>query len=323
MGRTRTVTLVMACALVLGTTACEPSTPTEPSPPGEATAPLTSCGGRRATTTRDIAYATVPAVDPNLLALDLTVPVRGGRCGPAPVVVWVHGGAFSVGDKANGVAAMTTWATEQGWAFASVNHRLSPRPPSDAPGRVLHPTHVTDVAAAVGWLVDHASDRGLDADRILLVGHSAGAFLVSLLATDARYLAAAGVDLDQVRAVAALDTRYDIAAEIADDDVAAEAMYRTAFGDEPDVWHEASPATHAGSHVAEPPFVVVTRGQAERMSSARSFAAALDEATVVDANPLGHAQVGAALGGPGDGVVTPTVTAVFRRALDVPIATRR
>jgi acetyl esterase/lipase len=323
MGRRRTVALVMVGALVLATTACEPTTPAEPSRPGEAAAPLTSCAGRSATTTRGIAYATVPGVDPNLLALDLTVPVRGGRCGPAPVVVWVHGGGFSVGDKANGVTAMTAWATAQGWALASVNYRLSPRPPSAAPGRVLHPTHVTDVAAAVGWLVDHASARDLDADRILLVGHSAGAFLVSLLATDAHYLAAAGVDLDQIRAVAALDTRYDIAAEIADGDVAAEAMYRTAFGDDPDVWHDASPATHAGSHAAEPPFVVVTRGQADRMSSARTFATALDEATVVDASPMSHAQVGDALGRPSDAVVTPVVTATFRRALDVPIATRR
>lgn len=265
----------------------------------------------------------MPGVDPRLLALDLTTPVRGGRCGPAPVVVWVHGGGFAVGDKGNGVAAMARWATARGWAFASVNHRLSPNPPTADPGRVLHPTHVTDVAAAVGWLDDHAAERGLDRRHILLVGHSAGAFLVSLLATDPQHLAAAGVGLDQVRAVAALDTRYDIAGEIADGGATAEAMYRNAFGDDPSVWRAASPLTHAGASADEPPFVVVTRGRADRVGDARTFAAALDEATVVEATGLSHAQVGDALGQAGDRVVTPVVTAVFAAALERPVALPR
>lgn len=300
--------------VLLAATACEPTT-TAPPTATPTTAPPTSCPVRSTTTTKDIAYAAKTGVDPKLLALDLTVPVRGGRCGAAPIVVWVHGGGFTIGDKAYGVADMTRWATAQGWAFASVNYELSPR--------VTHPTHVADVAAAIGWLVDNADARRIDPERILLVGHSAGAFLVSLLATDERHLAAAGVDLDQIRAVATLDTRYDIAAEIADGSPGAEAMYRSAFGDDPAVWDDASPQTHAGTSPDEPPFVVVTRGSADRVASARTFAASLDEATVVDASPLSHAQVGDALGRSGEGVVTPPVTAAFRRALDVPTATRR
>lgn len=288
--------------ILLALTSCEPTSPT-------------SCvGATSSTTARDVAYAHVPGVEAGLLALDLTVPERRGRCGPAPIVVWVHGGAFSVGDKANGVADLRRWATEQGWAFASVNHRLSPRTPSSDPDRVLHPTHVGDVADAVGWLVDHAVERGLDPDRILLAGHSAGAFLVALLATDPQHLAAAGVGLDQVRAVATLDTRYEVVDE---------AMYRNAFGDDPVVWHDASPLTHAGTSADEPPFVVVTRGQPDRTAAARTFASALAEATVVDARPLTHEQVGDALGRPGERVVTPAVTDLFRHALDRPVATRR
>jgi acetyl esterase/lipase len=313
------VRALIVVVVVLAATACEPT----PEPAPEPTAPPT-CTSTTSSTTRDITYASVPGVDPQLLSLDLTVPTgRTGRCGPSPVVVWVHGGGFSVGDKAYGVATMARWATTQGWAFASVNHRLSPRPPTGDPDRVLHPTHVTDLATAIRWLVDHAAGRGLDPDRLLLVGHSAGAFLVSLLATDPTYLTAAGVELARVRAVAALDTRYDIAAEIADGDPATEAMYRNAFGDDPAVWHEASPLTHAGGDPAIPPFVVVTRGQADRRAAARAFADALDEATLVDASPLSHGQVGDVLGRSDDEVVTPVVEAVFRRALDRPMATRR
>jgi arylformamidase len=310
---------LLIVALVLAATACEP-TPSQP----PTTRP--DCRGREAHTTSDIAYASVPGVDPNLLSLDLTVPTgRTGRCGPTPVVIWVHGGGFAIGDKANGVDTMARWATDQGWAFASVNHRLSPTTPTGDPDRVLHPTHVTDIADAVGWLAEHAGPRRLDADRLLLVGHSAGAFLVSLLATDPTYLAGAGVELGQVRAVAALDTRYDIAAEIADGDggAATEAMYRNAFGDDPAVWHDASPITHAGGDPDIPPFVVVTRGQAERRDAARAFADALDAATLVDARPLTHEQVGDVLGRTDDAVVTPVVEDAFRRALDRPVATRR
>lgn len=328
MGRT-TRRVLAAVVLLVGAAACEPG-PGASADPAATTAAIptgtpSSCTGRlaTATTTADVVYATAPGVDPDLLSLDLTVPHRGWRCGPAPVVVWVHGGGFAIGDKTYGVADMRRWAIERGWAFASVNHRLSPNPPTAEPDRVLHPTHVTDVATAVGWLDDHAVERGLDADRFLLVGHSAGAFLVSLLATDESHLAAAGVGLDQVRAVAAIDTRYDIAAEIADGDATAEAMYRNAFGDDPAVWDEASPLTHAGSSPSEPPFVVVTRGGAERVTAARTFATALDEASLVDAGRLSHQQVGDALGRPGDTVVTPPITAAFRRALDKPTATRR
>lgn len=304
--------VVVAITLAVSVSAC---TPPSPAPP-----PAT-CTDRTTRTTTDIRHASVPGVDPALLALDLTVPDPREGCGPAPVVVWVHGGGFAIGDKANGVDAMQRWAAAQGWAFASVNYRLSPRTPSDDPDRVLHPTPVSDVADAVGWLVDHAAAHRLDPRRILLVGHSAGAFLASLLATDDRYLAEAGVELSQVRAVAALDTRYDIVTEVAEAGVersqvrAAEAMYRNAFGDDPAVWRDASPLTHAGTSPDEPPFLVVTRGQPARVASARTFAATVDDGTLVDASPLSHAEVGDALGQPGDTVITPEVTATFEAAL--------
>lgn len=300
----------MAIALVVGTSACTPRPPST-----AASSSTAACTDRSFRTVRDIPYAAVPGVDLALLALDLTVPDPPEGRGPVPVVVWVHGGGFAIGDKANGVDAMQGWATAQGWAFASVNYRLSPRTPSDDPERVLHPTHVSDVADAVGWLVDHAAEHRLDPRRILLVGHSAGAFLVSLLATDDRYLADAGVEQSQVRAVAAVDTRYDIVAEVVGGGGSVEAAYRNAFGDDPAVWRDASPLTHAGTSPDEPPFLFVTRGQPARVAAARTFAAALDDGTLVDASPLSHAEVGDALGQPDDTVVTPPVTAAFEAAL--------
>src|SRR5262249_59746854 len=74
---------------------------------------------------------------------------------------------------------------ENGVVFVSVNYRLTPA--------VTHPAHVSDVAAAVRWVRDHAAEFGGDADQIVLMGHSAGCHLVTLVALDPRYLARVGL----------------------------------------------------------------------------------------------------------------------------------
>ena len=56
-----------------------------------------------------------------------TVPDRGQDCAAVPVVVWVHGGAFATGDKANFAADKVDLFNDAGWAFASVNYRLPTR----------------------------------------------------------------------------------------------------------------------------------------------------------------------------------------------------
>jgi acetyl esterase/lipase len=290
--------------------------PSEPAATTTTTAPSSCPAAGEATDQRDVPYTSRPGVDPALVSLDLTVPGWQPGCPQVPVVVWVHGGGFSVGDKAHRIDDKRRWALDQGWAFASVNYRLSPDPPSDDPDRVQHPDHVDDVARAIAWLVGEGPARGLDPHRLALVGHSAGAFLVALTVTDPTHLRGAGVDPQRIVAAVALDTRFDVAEEIAEGGPD-EAMYRNAFGTEPDGWRDASPATHAASPDI-PPILVVTRGSDERMARATRFADAVRaggaEATVVDARPLDHAGVADALGRPDDGTVTPPVTDLLRGA---------
>ena len=64
------------------------------------------------------------------------------------MVVWVHGGGYRVGDKAQQVAAKVALFASRGWIFASVNYRLS-RPGA---GAAQYPDHYDDVATAVTWL---------------------------------------------------------------------------------------------------------------------------------------------------------------------------
>jgi arylformamidase len=295
---------VAAALLVLGaSTACN----------GEPT----SCRGTASVAHRDLRYASSSGVTAALQSLDLYTPVRPAGCGPAPLVVWVHGGAFVTGDKTNTVAKKVSLFTNEGWAFASVNYRLVDHPgagPTD--GR--YPAPEEDVAAAVAFLRRSAGTYGLDTGRLALMGHSAGAFLVSLDSTDGRFLRGVGRSLADVDCTASLDTTYDIPTQVAAGGDS-EQMFRNAFGDDPAVWAAASPMRNVAPDKGIPDFLVVTRGTPARVSQSESFATRLREAgvpaRVVRATGLTHEEVNKAVGDAGDTVVTPALMDLFRSCL--------
>lgn len=113
-------------------------------------------------------------------------------------MIFVHGGGWRRGDK-SAVVRKAAFFTGDGWLFVSVNYRLVPE------GR--HPTNVQDVANALAWVHNHSAEVGGDPDAICLMGHSAGAHLASLVATDERYLENAGHSLGILNGVIALDTQ--------------------------------------------------------------------------------------------------------------------
>ena len=125
--------------------------------------------------TLDVRYS----AGPDGQALDVFAPKgAAGR----PVVLFVHGGAWMIGDKNmfGYYRGVGRFFAKHGAVAFCVNYRLSPG--------VKHPEHVKDVARAFAWVRKHAADYGGDPDRIFLCGHSAGGHLVALLATDETYL---------------------------------------------------------------------------------------------------------------------------------------
>lgn len=113
---------------------------------------------------RDIAYV------PNgheRQTLDLFLPAADG---PLPLLIWVHGGAFRMGSKADKVPLAYL---EDGFAVASLNYRLSQH--------ALFPAQIQDIKAAVRWLRAHAADYNLDPNRFGAFGESAGGHLVAML----------------------------------------------------------------------------------------------------------------------------------------------
>lgn len=105
------------------------------------------------------------------LAIDLYRPK--GVAEPLPVVLYLHGGGWRVGTRADRELDRQVPLAAQGFAVASASYRLS--------GVAPFPAQQEDALAALQWLGAHAGDWGLDARRIALAGASAGAQLVSLV----------------------------------------------------------------------------------------------------------------------------------------------
>lgn len=130
--------------------------------------------------------------------LDLYLPTDREH---APLVVFVHGGAFLQGDRRDAAAVGEALARE-GLATAVVSYRLFPD--ANAEGATQ------DVAMAAAWIIRHASGYGIQPHGIFLVGHSAGAQIAALIGTDGSYLARAGLSLPAVRGVFAVSGAYDL-----------------------------------------------------------------------------------------------------------------
>jgi arylformamidase len=191
-----------------------------------------------------------------------------------PVMVYIHGGGWRRGDKGN-VGAKPNVFAEHGMAFVSVNYRLSPE--------VGFQEQAADVAHAIKHVVDHAAQAGVDPTRVYLMGHSAGAHLAALVATDGKYLQAAGLSLATIKGVVLLDgAGYDIPRQIATvgRPIAVE-MYQSIFTADPATQAQASPITHvaAGKHI--PPFLILPiADRPDSGAQSDALAAKLREAAV-------------------------------------------
>jgi len=259
--------------------------------------------------------------------LDIYVPDGLEPSARRPVVVFVHGGGWSIGDKSYNPHDKARLFTQAGWVYATINYRLSPSSgdPALNPLRIRFPDHPHDVGEALGWLDRNVGRFGGDAGRMVLIGHSAGAQLVSLIGANPKYGRDFGVLPTQVIGVVSLDAIFDIAAR-ADPTrptfVSAQAdMYWNAFATPEEhavdgAWHWGSPLTFAGPR--DPPFLFVTQAANRRRQAAQTeMARALsqDPADVL-AVPLDHAGINRNLGSPADtSGETPAVMAFVREVI--------
>lgn len=166
--------------------------------------------------------------------LDVYAPQ--GECGaPRPVVVFFYGGSWNSGTR-RGYAFIGRALAARGFVTVIPDYRLVPE--------VRYPAFVEDGAAAVRWATEHASTYCGDGKSIVLMGHSAGAYIAAMLAVDPRWL---GDTRSAVKGLVGLAGPYDFAPF----DVEAS---RTAFGEAPDP-ADTQPVTFAGA--GDPPALLL------------------------------------------------------------------
>lgn len=125
--------------------------------------------------------------------------------GPFPVVVLLHGGGFTAGSR-DGMASLARTFQAHGVIGVAPSYRLSPDPPEpDNADRIRHPAHTDDAATVVRWVVDHRAELRADGDAIVLLGHSSGSTMATLLAFAPGYLDRAGVDRGRIAGVLRID----------------------------------------------------------------------------------------------------------------------
>lgn len=226
--------------------------------------------------------------------LDLVKPAGTPK---APVLLFIHGGGWSIGDKAHAAPDKARWANGKGWAFASVNYRLVPQATVEQ--------QAADIASAIAWLRSNAASQGLDPDRIVLMGHSAGAHLAALVGTDPQYLQAAHVPIAAIEGVVLLDgAGYDVPTQASAELNLVRPMYEAAFSKDPKRQAALSPTRHAAApNVARWLILPIERrqdSQAQSQGLAEALNRAGASAKVVAVPGESHASLNKGLGGTGD-----------------------
>ncbi len=204
-------------------------------------------------------------------ALAGEAPVRG-----APVLLWVHGGGWTISDKRYEGGPLMHHLARQGWICVTANYRLSPR--------ATFPEPLLDIKHALRWIREEGSGYGADPDFVVVAGGSAGAHLASLLALTAGEPAyQPGFEqLDtSVRACVSIYGIYDLVDEPGD--VVRNGMRRllersflkVRYSEAPEVYAEASPLHRI--HRRAPPFLMLhgDRDSLAPVEGARRFFAAL------------------------------------------------
>jgi arylformamidase len=234
--------------------------------------------------------------------LDIYSP-RGAK--NLPVVFWIHGGGWQTGDKAS-VQIKPQFFMDKKMVFVSTNYRLLPD--------VDMGTIVRDIAKSVRWVHDHIAEHGGDPQRLLVMGHSAGAQLAALVSIDDRYLKAEGLSLAIIKGCVPVDgDTYDVPAIIETGETRrrvhglpqAKFGHREKFGNDAAKHRDFSAVTHVAKDKGIPPFLILhvaehpdTSAQAQRLGNVLKEAGV--SVTVLGGKETTHNKLSADLGLPGD-----------------------
>ena len=179
----------------------------------------------------------------------------------APVILFVHGGGWVKGSREK-VYNLPKYAAQRGYLLASTDYR--PYPATSIDGQVR------DIVRAIRWIRANILRFGGDPTKIVIMGHSAGSHLVSMVAAKKLGGRLRGVVANDVQA-------YDLLAYYTLRDNSMAPIYQKVFGSDPKNWVRYSPITYVRKGRGYPPFLILySRSDYERRKKlAVSFASEL------------------------------------------------
>ena len=253
---------------------------------------------------RDLAYGSDPRQQ-----LDVYLPAAATEL--APIIFLVHGGAWKFGDKrATGVIdnKVRRWVT-RGFILVSINYRMLP----DA-----NPLQqAEDVARALAYVQQHAAEFHGDSAQVVLMGHSAGAHLVSFISAHPDLATKLGAK-PWLGTVSLDSAAFDVVEIMQHRHFK---LYDEAFGKDPAFWKSVSPY-HVLTKPVPPILAVCSSRRDDSTKQAKQFAAhakQISSSVTVQAEDLTHADINKKLGEPG--AYTDAVEA-FLRTLDPVVAAK-
>ncbi len=172
----------------------------------------------------------------------------------APVLIYLHGGGFRIGNKMLGARPLLYRLASHGWVCVSANYRLAPR--------ASHDDRVIDVKRVIAWVREHGATYGADPSTMVLAGGSAGAHLAA------------------TAALTVGDARFQPGFETADTSISAVvAMYGYYGPTDSDDHAPSSPDAYV--HTEAPPFLIIhgTLDTLVLVEDARHFADELARAS--------------------------------------------
>lgn len=205
---------------------------------------------------RDIEYKNI---DGKSLQLDIFRPRKLNE--PAPLLIFIHGGAWKSGKRSDYLVYLIPFA-QKGYVTATVSYRLL----ADS----VYPACIEDITDAVGWFIDNHDKYGYDPERIALIGGSAGGHLAALAGlgwkkngyTDDTSSLSINNRNHRVKAVVDIYGPVDLTTEYARSHPLVTAFIGHSYAESPGLYSDASPVKYLDKN--DPP-VLILHGTSDRL----------------------------------------------------------
>lgn len=181
-----------------------------------------------------------------------------------PVIIYVHGGGWSRGDKTDWKEDKVKTFRDLNYISVSINYRLVPE--------VIYPDNLIDVIEGINWIYNNIKTYGGDPHDITLVGHSSGAHLVASVVCDHKYLCNYDFDCHDIHMVCLLDGGgYLSMNEAIYSNQSIYEMVKEAINNNDDIWDEFGPANAVKDCTYLPPFLICHSDDIYRVNSNKEF----------------------------------------------------